>query len=192
MLTLKDKIRKWLFQEHFIQDIFSKNAISKEDWSTIQLDKKLTKTGSNLLHLLAANPYCKDVSITNDLMAYLIEERYMDVNLKDEYGRTPLVNYIISNGRLWNEKDSLDKGLDGIALLLENGANPDVLFTPSFVQAAGCEKWGLVHHSEHAADLFSYFDMPQKMKNIFNDYCWNINLRDSEGRTYKDYPSYKY
>jgi len=113
----------------------------------------------------------------------VLQKPDVDINAQDKYGRTPLVNFMYC-ARIWQA--NVDYSISGLKLLLENGANPDLLFTPQFVHLAKCQQWALIHHCHHAHTLFGVYGIPTEMTSLLNQY-WNFDMKDSAGRTYLDF-----
>lgn len=181
-LDLARRKSKWT-NEDFIREIISDAGCSYLDWNNLQPNKPLTDLGSTILHLLTLNPYTEDLSVSEDLICYVLQKPDVDINAQDKYGRTPLVNFMYC-ARIWQA--NVDYSISGLKLLLENGANPDLLFTPQFVHLAKCQQWALIHHCHHAHTLFGVYGIPTEMTSLLNQY-WDFDMKDSAGRTYLDF-----
>ena len=180
-LELARKKSKWT-EEDFIREILLDAGCSYLNWNLLDPNKPLTDLGSTILHLLTLNPYNYNLSISNDLIAYVLTHKNINVNVQDKYGRTALTNFIYCLG-VW--QSHLEYGISGLKLLLEKGSDPNILFTPQFVHLARCEKWPLIHHCYNAHNLFSVYPLPEEMINILEQY-WDKDILDSEGRKYNE------
>ena len=180
-LELARKKSKWT-EEDFIREILLDAGCSYLNWNLLDPNKPLTDLGSTILHLLTLNPYNYDLSISNDLIAYVLTHKNINVNVQDKYGRTALTNFIYCPG-VW--QSHLEYGISGLKLLLEKGSDPNILFTPQFVHLARCEKWPLIHHCYNAHNLFSVYPLPEEMINILEQY-WDKDILDSERRKYNE------
>lgn len=180
-LELARKKSKWT-EEDFIREILLDAGCSYLNWNLLDPNKPLTDLGSTILHLLTLNPYNYDLSISNDLIAYVLTHKNINVNVQDKYGRTALTNFIYCPS-VW--QSHLEYGISGLKLLLEKGSDPNILFTPQFVHLARCEKWPLIHHCYNAHNLFSVYPLPEEMINILEQY-WDKDILDSEGRKYNE------
>lgn len=79
-LELARKKSKWT-EEDFIREILLDAGCSYLNWSSLDPNKPLTDLGSTILHLLTLNPYHYDLSISNDLMAYVLTHKNINVNI---------------------------------------------------------------------------------------------------------------
>lgn len=68
-----------------------------------------------------------------------------------------MTNFIYCPG-VW--KSHLAHGISGLKLLLENGSDPNILFTPQFVHLVCCEKWPLIHHQKTEASPLGAGSIP--------------------------------
>ncbi len=116
-------------------------------------------------------------------MRFFLEERGANPNIADEYGRTPLVSFMLSP-RSWHADPGY--GVEGLQLLLRHGATANVLFTPEFVGIAGCERWRLIHHCTYASALWGAHKVPPEMMETLSQY-WDTALPDGGGRRLQDY-----
>ena len=130
--------------EEWVSSFFVDSGLRSEAILNMDVNQPICALGSTMLHLAAMTPDRPSKTITTDVMRYLLSERGADPNIPDNYGRTPLTLFITSAGHLWSRDD--DYGYEVLLLLLEYGANANVLFTPDFVHIAGCAKWTLAHH----------------------------------------------
>lgn len=177
-------IAQWA-NEAWVKDCLKQGGLKPSDVANLDPNRPITSIGSTLLHLTTISPHRPSKEVSRLAMRFFLEERGADPNIADEYGRTPLVSFLLSPISWY---DDPNYGVDGLQLLFRHGANANVLFTPDFAGIAGCERWGLIHHCIHAAALWGARTVPLEMMELLNQH-WDTSLPDCRGRRLQDYPS---
>lgn len=177
-------IAQWA-NEGWVKDCLRQGGLKPSDVLNLNPNHPITSIGSTLLHLTAICPHRPSKEVSRAAMRFLLEERGADPNIADKYGRTPLVDFMLSPG-IWSADPDYGKG--GLQLLLSHGADANVLFMPHFVGIAGCERWRLIHHFTYAAELWGAHAVPPEMMKLLSQH-WDAALPDSRGRRRQDYQS---
>ena len=178
------EIARWA-NEAWVKDCLSQGGLKPSDVMDLDPNRPITSIGSTLLHLTAICPHRPSKEVSRIAMRFFLEQRGADPNTADEYGRTPLVSFLLSPIS-WYDDPSY--GVDGLQLLFRHGADANVLFTPDFVGIAECEHWRLVHHCIYAAALWGARTVPPEMMKLLSQH-WNAALPDGRGRRLPDYQS---
>lgn len=137
-------------------------------------NQRVSDLGSRMLHLATMSPHRPSTDVTKAVIKFLLVERKANVNVADDYGRTPLTHFITGGVLGWRDDEQF--GCDVLELLLEHGADANVLFTPDYVCLAGCNKWTLAHflNSER-------IEVTLRMRQILEPY-FDRSICDSAGR----------
>lgn len=138
----------------------------------------VTSLGSTLLHLTMLNPSAPSKDIAESAATFLLDSG-ADPNAEDEYGRTPLINFVKSNA--WFIKDNEAFSVRILELLFSHGADVNIPFTPDYPWYAGCKKWTLNHqlNNVHHRSLAQY--LPLSVMTILNSHI-DPAAKDNEGR----------
>lgn len=140
-------------------------------------DQRVSELGSRMLHLATMCPHRPSTGATKAVIKFLLEERNADVNVADDYGRTPLTHFVTGGALGWRGDEQY--GCDVLEMLLAHGADANVLFTPDFVGLAGCEKWTLAHFLNNEG--FGRSELPLRMRQILEPH-FDRSVCDSAGR----------
>lgn len=140
-------------------------------------NQRVSDLGSRMLHLATMCPHRPSKEVTKTVIKFLLVERKADVNVADDYGRTPLTHFVTGGVLGWREDEQF--GCDVLELLLEHGADANALFTPDFVDIAGSGKWTLAHFLNNEG--FGRSELPLRMRQILEPH-FDRSICDSAGR----------
>lgn len=140
-------------------------------------DQRVSDLGSRMLHLATMSPHRPSKEVTKAVIQFLLVERHADVNVADDYGRTPLTHFITGGAQAWRGDEQY--GCEVLEVLLAHGADANALFTPDYVSLAGCEKWTLAHYLNK--ERFRYSELPLRMRQIL-ELHFDRSICDSAGR----------
>lgn len=163
--------------EGWVSRFFVDSGIQPTSMLTTNPDQRLSELGSRMLHLATMSPHRPSTAVTKAVIEFLLVERKANVNIADDYGRTPLTHFIMSGGHCWRDDEQF--GCEVLQLLLAHGADANALFTPDFVGLAGCEKWTLAHALNNEG--FRRSDLPLSMRQILEPH-FHRSACDSAGR----------
>ncbi|WP_408601813.1 ankyrin repeat domain-containing protein [Pseudomonas sp. PLMAX] len=144
---------------------------------TADPNQRVSDLGSRMLHLATMCPHRPSKEVTKSVIRYLLVERNADVNVVDDYGRTPLTHFVTGGQLGWRGDEQF--GCDVLELLLAHGADANALFTPDFVGLAGCDKWTLAHFLNNEG--FGRSELPLRMRQILEPH-FDRSICDSAGR----------
>ena len=144
---------------------------------TADPNQRVSDLGSRMLHLATMSPHRPSKAVTKAVIKFLLVDRNADVNVADDYGRTPLTHFITGGVLGWRDDEQF--GCEVLELLLAHGADANALFTPDYVDLAGCGKWTLAHFLNKQRLACS--ELPIRMRQILEPH-FDRSICDSAGR----------
>lgn len=170
------EIMQWA-NEDWVSGFLKNSSIPLAEMLAADPDQRVSELGSRMLHLATMSPHRPSKAVTKAVIRFLLVERNADVNVADDYGRTPLTHFITGGVLGWRGDEQF--GCEVLELLLCHGADANVLFTPDYVDLAGCGKWTLAHMLNKQSP--SYSELPLRMRQILEPH-FDRSICDSSGR----------
>lgn len=180
--VLPFEIAQWV-NEEWVSGRLLDNGISAAELHLIDPSKPFGDIGSSLISWAAKSPHRPGLEVTREVIRFFLEERHCDPNVPDNYGRTPLVQFV--KAHYW-WMDNLEHGLGVIRMLLKHGADANALFTPDYPGEVKADQWRLAHHCMYSHILDMSRAVPEPVVELLSKH-WDVSLKDSENRGIAEY-----